>query len=157
MKRILIQLVLTACLFMAGCSDDDGKKFEGIVLRSPDNQDLGTVGKRDLNDWQNDGTLPDDVLALLDATQDLTATSEASIDISGGYPNPAKHSFSFHAFVAGGPCLFEYVVVNEKMKVLFSGSNVGNNQSLTFDISDTKKFKNNAVIRMYYSFSTAEA
>jgi hypothetical protein len=139
------------------CNDegDDGIKFEGIHLRTPDNLDMGTIGKRDLNDWGNDGSLSEAVLTLLEATpdHDITGTDNADINIIGGYPNPVKHSFTFQANVTGGPCLFEYVIVNEKMNVLFSGSNVGNDQMITFDVSDPDKFPTNKVIRMYYSFS----
>ena len=156
MKKIFIQLSLVACLLAMRCTDDEGTRFEGIHIRTPDNLDLGTFGNRDINDWEDDGSLSKRILKLLEATpdRDITGTNTADISIYGGYPNPANYSFTFWAGVTGGPCLFEYVIVNEKMKVLYSDSNVGNDQQITFDISDADKFPHNTEIRMYYSLSS---
>ncbi len=155
MNKISIKAILIIFSLTLGCSDEEGTRFEGILLRDLSNQDVGVIGKRDLNDWQNDGELSKRVLDLLATTpdHDLTGTADADIYIYGAYPNPVKNVLHFQAQVIGGPCLFEYVIVNEKMKVLFSGSQVGNDQAYSFDVSNDSKFPNNTVLRMYYSFS----
>lgn len=158
MNRISIKAILIGFSLILGCDEEEGTKFEGILLRDPSNQDMGTIGKRDLNDWQNDGELSKRILDLLATTpdHDLTGTADGDIFIFGAYPNPVANEISFQARVNGGPCLFEYVIVNEKMKVLFSGSQVGIDQAYNFDVSNDSKFPNNTVLRMYYSFSNEE-
>lgn len=156
MNKISVKTILIVLSIMLGCKDDDGGvKFEGILLRSLDNLDLGTIGKRDINDWQDEGQLSKQVLDLL-ATMpdhDLTGTTATDVMILGVYPNPVSTHVIFRAQIVDGPCLFQYVIVNDKMKVLLSGSQVGSDHRYTFDVSNESKFPNNTVVRMYYSFS----
>ena len=154
MKNLLSKLVVLVFLLSVGCHDDDGIKFEGIVAKDALNQALGTIGSRDLEDWGNDGSLSKKVLDLLATTpdQDITGTNSADITLSV-YPNPTANSFIFKSNLTGGPSVLECIIVNEKMKVLRSGSVVGPNPAFYFDVSNREKFPSGSIVRVYYSFS----
>lgn len=151
----IVKACLVTFLLASGCQDDEGIKFEGIIARGLNNEPLGTIGSNDLNDWQNEGELSAEVMKLLDfdLDLDLTGTSVSSVQMAA-YPNPVSNSFRLD-FGSIQNSVIRIVIVNESMKVLFRESFVGI-YSIEFDMRDPKKFPNNEIVRIYYSFSALD-
>jgi hypothetical protein len=146
--------LLVSLLLVFSCEDDD-LVFEGILLRDPTNQNFGTKGSRDLNDWENDGKLSKDVLKLLDfdSDVDLTGTDVSTVQIAA-YPNPTAYSFVLN-FSLSNSSLVKIIIVNQSMKVLYQSSFM-ETSNLVIDVSDPKKFPDGKIVRVYYSVSAAE-
>lgn len=154
-KRVCWSLLISILLVFS-CEDDD-VVFKGILLRDSNNQSLGTRGSRDLNDWGDDGELPNNVMKLLDfdTETDLTGTEESEVQILG-YPNPVSSFFRVH-FLLSKSSFVKLIVVNQSMKVLYRTSFIGTGTNL-FDIemNDSKKFPNGKIVRVYYSVSAID-
>lgn len=154
MLRSINWLLFLSLLTIFSC-DDDILVFEGILLRDPYNQDMGTRGSRDLDDWENDGKLTKEVLKLLDFESDVSITgTEVSTSVQiYGFPNPVKDRFTM-GFNLSHKSLVKLVVVNQRMNVLHSLSFA--EQGLSYwdiDVRDARKFPSGKIVRIYYSIS----
>ena len=160
MKNIFRTLLTALILLLLGCKDDDDKiKFEGIIARSPDNLTLGTIGSKDLNDWQGDETLSSSIITLMNniPEQDVSGTTVSEVSFTGGFPNPVSSEFYFQFDLTNGSSLIRYVLVNEKMKVLSSGSFVGTGlKRFSIPVSDESKYPHDTVVRLYYAISKSD-
>lgn len=155
---LLLLFSLIIAIACGGDDDDDNKlRFEGLLATDDNNNSLGAIGTRDIDDWQNEGELDGKIMKLLDAgnTMDLSETGYATIKISA-YPNPAIHKVTLF-FSLSSYSHVEFVMVNEDMKVLYKGDGIGSggntDVSFTLDVSNREKFPGQKIVRVYYSIS----
>jgi hypothetical protein len=156
--KITFIWLVTFILVITGCNDNDEKiRFEGIILTDDTGASLGTKGSTDLNDWQQDDKLPDEVLAMMDVQhgEDLSDTDYALLEIVG-FPNPCNETARVNFVITGGPCLLKIVVVNEQLQMLYRSVKLVTGDNHVFDFSDQGKFPDQSIVRVYYSFSTEE-
>lgn len=158
MSRFLKKITLIVFIFLIltlSCDDDDNAEFEGILLRDNVNLDMGTFGTRDLNDWQNDGSLSDDILDLLafDADDLIGTTTSSDVYISA-YPNPVINFVNLK-FLLNHNSRVRLVMINESMQVLYQTAFEGSSD-IRVELTDTKKFPNKKIVRVYYSISSQE-
>jgi len=154
MKRSIINLLLSCLLLLLCCDDEEETGFHGIILRDATGLAMGTKGSSDLDDWEQDSSLPGKIKKRMDnlAASDLTGTDYALIDIVA-YPNPCVDAAYVEFDVEGGPCELKIVVVNESNEVLYNTKYVGSSTTHSFDLSDPDKVPNNSIVRIYYAFS----
>jgi hypothetical protein len=146
-------LLIFSLAVVSACDEgSSGRRFEGIALRDEMNNPLGTLGTKDLNDWENSGIADKDVKELLEFTDDigLTGTVVSDIEMSF-YPNPAR-DFGYYMWAAeeGKKVKIKYVIVDEKLNVISQNSHVAEEMNFQVPLNELEPGK---IYRIYYSFS----
>lgn len=157
MHRVIASLlVLSPLLFFNSCDRDDPAtsiRFEGIDLRNEVNEPMGTKGTTDLNDWQNDGTLPPKVMQLFDEINgDASLAGAGTGDVRiMTYPNPCRYYFMMR-FQLTSNSLVSMIVVNEKLEILTYNTFYGSSE-LQVDVTDPVLYPSQKIVRVYYTVS----
>jgi hypothetical protein len=162
---ILPAVLFSFMILFSTCKEDDPSttpvKFQGIVFTDEVGNSLGTYGGTDDNDWQHDSTWTEaiwDILNFQD-TVDLAGTYLhqtyfAPEDIFFSFfPNPVATTSSAYIRMPGR-LKVKMAMVDEKMNVVQTYAYQDQDTSWVFlDFSDTAKFIEGEVYRLYYTFS----
>ncbi|HTX89355.1 MAG TPA: hypothetical protein VMC08_10225 [Bacteroidales bacterium] len=164
---ILLMLVLaTACTPKK--TDNPGPvyhDFPGIIATNEIGQILGNVGHED-GDWSKDSlwtqdeenilSYPDTV--TLDGTwiPPMNKPGDRGIgNIILGFPNPLSSQAILY-YYTGGVVKLKFAVVDHYYNRLFTWCHkVTGTTEVNLDLSDSTKFKNGEIYRLYYSMSAS--
>jgi hypothetical protein len=136
-------------------------KFSGIVFKDEYGNDLGIYGGSDDNDWQFDETWTEETWGIMDF--------EDTIDLSGTYlnqtyfapeniqftffPNPVAN-YAIPHIIMPGRLKVKIAMVAKNLNTVFHISYKDQDTSMfNLDLSDTVKFIEGDVYRVYYTFS----
>jgi hypothetical protein len=161
---ILTSIVIISAVLLTTCKDDDPSdtpvKFQGIVFTDEVGNSLGTYGGEDDNDWKSDSVWTQEILDIM--------SFQDTVDLSGTYLNQtfAAEEIQFNFFpnpVASvtsariempGRLKVKMAMVDEKLNIVQTFAYKDQDISWVFlDFSDTARFVEGEVYRMYYTFS----
>ena len=152
-------IYISFLLCVAACKKDNKHfiRIEGFDLFDPSGVPIGHVGAAD-NDWTFNNTLSQDELDLFDfLPSDVNFNNTVEATIAGNRINPYPNPVNFlqgYSMNASDSVVMKVVWVNSHLEVLtrtalkFKGS-----KGFQVNLSDRSIYRNNAEIRMYFSFS----
>ena len=159
MKRghSLILILFAVTTFLVSCKKSDTPiSISGIEARDENGVIIPSKGT-DLSDWSYNGSVPDNILALLKMSPaQFNPYTGGSYDPNNplgevstlAYPNPTSGNFVLRAVLLDSSYAFNFVVVDKTMTVQKSGSLSGNANESTVSISSLT----NGLYRVYYVY-----
>jgi hypothetical protein len=176
MKKLLLTVCVLTCL--SGCKEHNDEfpsvqtyEFKGIVVINDIGQMLGTWGTED-GDWKADANWSTGEYELLNFPDTISLNGTFIMDTTGWntgpgihikpenivqvYPNPGINS-QVLVFRGIGLLKFKATIVDKYYNRLYTFSCKGSNAEINIDLSDTTKFQNGTIYRLYYSLSATDS
>jgi len=174
--RIQIFFAIFLCIY--GCKKDTEDQespiihhFPGIVVINEIGQPMGTWGTDD-GDWKTDGSWSEEEFTLLEFPDTISLDGTYITDTTGWntgsgiheqpqnivivYPNPASNG-QILVFRGIGLLKFKVAIVDKYFNRVFTYACKDSDLNVHLDFSDSSKFQNGTIYRMYYSLSATDS
>jgi hypothetical protein len=172
LSLLCVILALTSCRKHKDSSTTTNPvEFKGITVINDYGQVTGEWGTDD-GDWQNDATWSSSELQLLNFPDTVSLTGTFVKDTVGwnigpgiheqprnsviAFPNPAVNQ-QILSYYGLGYLKFKATIVDKYFNRLFTYSSKDHGRLFILDLSDSTKFQNGVIYRLYYSFSAADS
>jgi len=161
-------IILVFIMLFDTCKNDNMDtspqvKFKGIVFRDEIGNHLGTYAGPDDNDWKYDSIWTDEIQGIINFQDTVglegtylyqTYFAPAEIPFSF-FPNPVANKASAYILMPG-KLKVRMAMIDQDLNTVFDTSYIDQDTSWVFlDFSDTSKFIEGFVYRLYYTFSVA--
>jgi hypothetical protein len=165
MKKVVFLLIVMV-LIISSCKEDPTEPsssshlFQGIIVTDDVGNALGTYGKDD-GDWGKDMNWTNAENQLLDfadtVSLDATFLGDTTVHpyiMTAFFPNPTSSSSMVYLKIPG-TLKFKMTIVDKNFKRLFTFCKKLPQGMYSFEMefSDTTKFVNKELYRMYYQYS----
>ncbi|MCX6304383.1 MAG: hypothetical protein NT040_05400 [Bacteroidetes bacterium] len=176
MRIILLSVCVLICI--ASCkkhrdvqSSPQVHEFKGIVVTDDQGDVMGTWGTDD-GDWETDSTWTPGEYALLNFADTVSLNGTYVRDTSGWnigpgiheqpqnivavFPNPAVNEQNLF-YIGLGMVKFKVAIVDKYYNRLFAYACKNGSKTIRLDLSDSTKFQNGTIYRIYYSLSATDS